>query len=121
MPRVCVLDPDADLVHHLRDIGRCRRLDGWACYHAELDVLDLDGHEVGVVGRAVRAPLAVLVAEQLVASGCELVISVTSAGRVGADPRAGFMLLERAVREGMAGPVGESGGTYFNNLFDFLK
>jgi uridine phosphorylase len=99
VPRLCLLDPDGDIVRHLRDAGRARRLDSWACYHTELDVFDLDGRGVGVVGCAVGAPFAVLVAEQLVASGCELVISVTSAGRVGTDARGGFMLIERAVRD----------------------
>jgi hypothetical protein len=89
VPRFCLLDPDGDIGRHLRDAGRARRLDNWACYHTELDVFDLDGRAVGVVGCAVGAPYAVLVAEQLVASGCELVISITSAGRVGADARAG--------------------------------
>ena len=99
VPRVCLLDPDGDIVRHLRDTGRARRLDSWACYHTELDVFELGGREVGVVGCAVGAPFAVLVAEQLAASGCDLVISVTSSGRVGADPRGGFMLIERAVRD----------------------
>src|SRR4051812_48860491 len=62
VPRLCLLDPDGDIVRHLRDAGRARRLDNWACYHTELDVFDLDGREVGVVGCAVGAPFAVLVA-----------------------------------------------------------
>jgi len=45
--------------------------------------LDLDGlGELGIVGWAVGAPFAVLVAEQLFASGCRLLISVTSAGQI---------------------------------------
>ena len=99
VPKVCLLDPDGDIVRHLRSVGRARRLDSWACYHTELDVFGLDGREVGVVGCAVGAPFAVLVADQLVASGCELVISITSAGRVGTDASGGFMLIERAVRD----------------------
>jgi len=99
VPRVCLLDPDGDIVRHLRGAGRARRLPSWACYHTELDVFDLEGREVGVVGCAVGAPFAVLVAEQLAASGCDLVVSVTSAGRVAADGQGGFMLIERAVRD----------------------
>src|SRR5215472_2232642 len=70
----------------LREARRQRRLplvavhEGWACYHTELLAFDLDGvGEVGIVGCAVGAPFAVLVAEQLFASGCRLLISVTSA------------------------------------------
>ena len=99
VPRVCLLDPDGDIVRHLRAAARARPLASWACYHTELDVFDLAGRDVGVVGCAVGAPFAVLVAEQLAESGCELVISVTSAGRVGTEARSGFMLIERAVRD----------------------
>jgi len=99
VPRVCLLDPDGDIVRHLRATGRALPQPSWACYHTELDVFDLEGREVGVVGCAVGAPFAVLVAEQLAASGCELVVSVTSAGRVGMEARSGFVLIERAVRD----------------------
>jgi uridine phosphorylase len=99
VPRICLLDPDGDIVRHLRRVGRARTLDCWACYHTELVVFDLDGRETGVVGCAVGAPFAVLVAEELAASGCELVISVTSAGQVRAGGMGGFMLIQRAVRD----------------------
>jgi len=45
-------------------------------------VTDLDAVEVGVVDTAVGAPFAVLVAEQLDASGAEMVVSVSSAGQI---------------------------------------
>ncbi len=98
VPRTCVLDPDGDIVRYLRATGAARRSASWACYHTELDEFDLASGELGVVGGAVGAPFAVLVAEQLRASGCGLVISVTSAGRVGTE-RSGFMLIERALRD----------------------
>ena len=41
-----------------------------------------DKIRLGVVGFAVGAPFAVLVAEELFASGCELLISMTSAGQI---------------------------------------
>jgi len=62
--------------------------------------LDLDGHEIGVVGCAVGASFAVLVAEEMFASGCELLISVTSSGQItpqGAPPY--FILIDRALRD----------------------
>ena len=79
VPEICVLDPDGDVVRHLNRTGGGRSHEGWACYHTELLAFDLDGiGEVGIVGCAVGAPFAVLVAEQLFASGCRFLISVTS-------------------------------------------
>ena len=70
VPSVCLLDPDGDIVNHLRRSGRARQLPSWACYRTELDVFDLDGREIGIVGRVVGASFAVLVAEELTACGC---------------------------------------------------
>lgn len=101
VPAIGVLDPDGDLVEHLRRTGRARRSPGWACYHTVLHEFDLaDGTVAGVVGCAVGAPFAVLVAEQLFASGCRLLVSVTSAGRIadlGEPPFA--VLIDRALRD----------------------
>ena len=53
-----------------------------------------------MVGCAVGAPFAVLVAEQLFASGCRLLISMTSAGRLAElRPPPYFILIERALRD----------------------
>jgi len=100
VPEVCLLDPDGDIVRHLRATGQATEHPGWACYHTTLWVFDLDGSEVGVIGCAVGASFAVLLAEQLLASGCELLISVTSAGSITAvaDPPY-FVLIDRALRD----------------------
>jgi hypothetical protein len=82
VPAVCLLDPDGDIVRYLKRSGRGHKHEGWACYHTEMWITDVDGLEIGVVGMAVGAPFAVLVAEQLAVSGARLTISVTSAGRV---------------------------------------
>src|SRR5579883_2333893 len=74
VPAVCALDPDGDIVRTLRSDRRSRRCPGWACYHTEMDVTDHDGVTIGIIGLAVGAPFAVLVAEQLFASGCQLLI-----------------------------------------------
>ncbi len=60
------------------------------------------GDEVvlGIIGGAVGGPFAVLLAEQLFASGCELLVSITSAGQivpVGAPPY--FVFIEQALRD----------------------
>ncbi|MGH7123939.1 MAG: hypothetical protein ACREFI_06165, partial [Stellaceae bacterium] len=36
VPPVCILDPDGDIVRHLRATGIARRHSDWACYHTEL-------------------------------------------------------------------------------------
>lgn len=100
VPPVCLLDPDGDIVRHLRRTGRSKPFEGWPCYHTELDVFSLAGREVGIVGRVVGASFAVLVAEQLFASGCRLLISLTSAGQIvasGALPY--FIIIDRALRD----------------------
>jgi len=101
VPRICVLDPDGDIVRRLRASGAGRPHEGWACYHSDLVTFALDGvGEVGVVGCAVGASFAVLVAEQLFASGCRLLISVTSAGQIAEiGPTPYFVLIDRALRD----------------------
>ena len=82
VPPICVLDPDGDLVEHLHATDRAYRHATWACYHTVLDTFVEDGMEFGIVGRAVGASFAVLVAEELFASGCQLLLSITSAGQI---------------------------------------
>lgn len=103
VPAACLLDPDGDIVAHLTRTGSARPHPGWACYHTELIVFDLPGvpHPVGAIGRAVGGPFAVLIAEQLFASGCRLLVSVTSAGRISTELPAAphLVLIERALRD----------------------
>ncbi len=99
VPEICLLDPDGDLFRHLKDSG-AKRNPHWACYHTELFELDKAGETIGVVGCAVGASFAVLIAEELFASGCRLLISVTSAGQIvaaGTPPY--FVLIDRALRD----------------------
>lgn len=100
VPTVCLLDPDGDVVRHLQRHGLATEHPGWACYHTTLHTFDLGGTEVGIVGCAVGAPFAVLIAEQLAASGCELVVSITSSGSITpvVDPPH-FVLIDRALRD----------------------
>ena len=120
VPEICLLDPDGDVVRQLRRAGRARASPGWACYHTTLDEFDAGpGHpnsgqadperpvpeRLGVVGCAVGAPFAVLVAEQLFASGCRFLVSITSAGQITpAGPPPYFVLIDQALRdEGTSG------------------
>ena len=100
VPAICILDPDGDIVRRLRKEGRSKPFDGWPCYHTQLDASTLAGKPVGIVGCAVGAPFAVLIAEELFASGCRLLLSVTSAGQIvpaGSTPY--FIIIDRALRD----------------------
>jgi uridine phosphorylase len=100
VPAVCVLDPDGDIVRHLLATDRARRDRVWACYHTDLHKFEHHGREYGIVGCAVGASYAVLVAEQLFASGCELLISITSSGQIKPlGPPPYFILIDRALRD----------------------
>jgi uridine phosphorylase len=100
VPTICILDPDGDLVEYLHETDRAYRHATWACYHTVLDTFEFDGIEYGIVGRVVGASFAVLVAEELFVSGCQLLISITSAGQIislGKPPY--VVLIEHALRD----------------------
>jgi len=100
VPSICILDPDGDIVRRLRQTGQAQSFAGWPCYHTELYRFSLGGQAVGIVGCVVGAPFAVLVAEELFASGCRLLVSITSAGQitpVGKPPY--FVIIDRALRD----------------------
>ena len=100
VPAICVLDPDGDIVQHVCDQHGARRSTAWACYHTQLWEWQADGVTYGVVGSAVGASFAVLIAEQLFASGCEVLISIASAGQITpAAPPPYTILVERALRD----------------------
>ena len=100
VPALCVLDPDGDLVDYLCATGQARPHPHWACYHTTLFTWEQDGIEIGIIGRAVGASFAVLVAEELFASGCQLLISITSAGQLFEVAQPPYIvLIERALRD----------------------
>ena len=99
VPEVCLLDPDGDLVRFVQATRQGRRSATWACYHTELWETEVEGRTVGIIGNAVGAPFAVLVAEEVFASGGKLLVSVTSAGQL--DPTLPLpctLLVQRALR-----------------------
>ncbi len=100
VPKICLLDPDGDIVRCLLADNRAVKCPFWACYHSDLYLFELEGFQIGVLGCAVGASFAVLVAEELFASGCELLLSITSAGQITAlrDPPY-FVLIEKALRD----------------------
>ncbi|MBI4558136.1 MAG: nucleoside phosphorylase [Candidatus Hydrogenedentes bacterium] len=99
-PEICVLDPDGDIVRHLLRKGEATRDLSWACYHTDLYRFSVGEAQLGIIGCAVGGPFAVLVAEQLFVSGCELLVSITSAGQilpVRKPPY--FVLIDKALRD----------------------
>jgi uridine phosphorylase len=100
IPAICLLDPDGDITAFVERERGAVKSASWACFHTELWEWDEHGSRFGIVGRAVGAPFAVLIAEQLFVSGCELLISVTSAGAIAEGlPKPSYMLIEKALRD----------------------
>lgn len=100
VPEICVLDPDGDILRTLVRAERTRRCADWACYHTDLYEFEHAAERFGIIGCAVGASFAVLLAEQLFASGCRLLVSMTSAGQLiqrGRLPY--FILIDRALRD----------------------
>jgi uridine phosphorylase len=100
VPPGCLLDMDGELVERLVGSGRAAMDPAWPCFHTRLFRWWTGDTEIGVVGGTVGAPFAVLVAEELFASGCEALVSIASAGLVATDTRPPFfVLVERALRD----------------------
>lgn len=100
VPEICILDPDGDIVRQLRETGQAERDSTWPGYHTDLYRFERNGQTYGIIGCAVGASFAVLVAEQLFAAGCEFLLSITSSGQI--QPREDppyFVLIERALRD----------------------
>jgi uridine phosphorylase len=100
VPAVCILDPDGDMMRRLRKEARSKPFEGWPCYHTQLDAFAMAGQTVGIIGCAVGAPFAVLIAEELFASGCRFLLSLTSAGQITrSGPTPYFVIINRALRD----------------------
>lgn len=100
IPTVCILDPDGDIASQLISTGQATLHPHWACYHTKLYSFIHDGMAYGIIPHVVGASFAVLVAEELFVSGCQLLISMTSAGQIvpmGQPPY--FVLIEKALRD----------------------
>jgi uridine phosphorylase len=100
IPEICILDPDGDILRALRRQGRAALSPAWACYHTDLYEFDEGPEHFGIIGCAVGASFAVLLAEQLFVSGCRFLISVTSAGQILAQGQTPyFVVIDRALRD----------------------
>lgn len=100
IPPVCILDPDGDIVDYLLRSGKAKLNNCWACYHTSLYAFTQDDIELGIIGCVVGSSFAVLIAEQLFVSGCELLISVTSSGVIKkVRDSVSYILIKEAIRD----------------------
>ena len=58
VPRICVLDPDGDIVRYIRETGRAVRSPVWARNHTEMWETTVDALRIEIIGNAVGAPFA---------------------------------------------------------------
>jgi uridine phosphorylase len=96
VPEVCILEFDGDLTDHLVQSKAVFSWGNWACFHTPMFALEVDGKSCGIVPRAIGGSYAVLVAEQLLASGARMVIGLTSAGRVSPSLRIPSLVIATA-------------------------
>ena len=82
VPEVCILEFDGDLTDHLVQNNTVFAWRDWACFHTPMFALEVGDRPCGIVPRAIGGSYAVLVAEQLLASGARMIVGLTSAGRV---------------------------------------
>ena len=100
VPAICLLDPDGDTTDYLIGSRQAEQHPFWACYHTRLYRFAHESLELGIIPYAVGSSFAVLVAEELFASGCRLLISVSSAGQIiPLAPPPYFILIETALRD----------------------
>jgi nucleoside phosphorylase len=100
IPDVCVLEFDGDLTDALILTGAATPCDAWACFHTTMFSLQVDGAWFGLIPRTIGGPYAVLIAEQLRASGAKVILGLTSAGRVKPElPIPSIVVVTGAVRD----------------------
>ena len=82
VPGVCILEFDGDITDYLAQSRAVFPWQNWACFHTPMFALEVNGKACGIVPRSIGGSYAVLVAEQLLASGARVIVGLTSAGRV---------------------------------------
>jgi len=100
VPKICVLEFDGDLTDWLVRERLALPFPAWPCFHTSMYRAECDGIGIGIVARTIGGPYAVLVAEQLAAAGAQLIVGLTSAGRVSADlPLPCLVVASSAIRD----------------------
>jgi uridine phosphorylase len=100
VPPVCILEFDGDLTDWLISTGAAKPWKSWACFHTTMHALEVEGMPCGIVPRTIGGPYAVLIAEQLKACGAQVVLGLTSAGRVAPSvPVPSLVVATAAIRD----------------------
>lgn len=100
VPPLCILEFDGDLTDWLIEQGSAKPVRPWPCFHTTMFALTVEGVECGIIPRTIGGPYAVLIAEQLAACGTQLIVGLTSAGRVAPDlPLPCLLVITGAVRD----------------------
>ena len=100
VPPICILDFDGDLTDWLVKTGIAHPYPAWACFHTTMYSFEVDGTVCGIIARTIGGPYAVLVAEQLRASGAHVLLGLTSAGRVSPSlPVPSLVVATSAIRD----------------------
>jgi len=100
VPPICILEFDGDLTDWLISTGVVKPWNSWACFHTAMHTFEVDGTPCGIVPRTIGGPYAALIAEQLKSSGAQVVLGLTSAGRVAASvPVPSLVVAISAIRD----------------------
>jgi hypothetical protein len=79
---LCVREFDGDCTGWLVATVHAKKRLPWACFHTSMETVEVDGDCFGLIARTIGGPTAVLVAEQLAASGARVNLGLSSAGQV---------------------------------------
>ena len=100
VPSLCFLDFDGDLTDWLVGHGQAKPFQSWPCFHTAMFAIKVEGITCGIIPRTIGGPYAVLVAEQLAATGSELIVGLTSAGRISPElPLPCLVVVTGAIRD----------------------
>lgn len=100
IPSLCILEFDGDLTDWLVGQELAKPFKSWACFHTTMFSTQIEGLSCGIIPRTIGGPYSVLIAEQLAAAGVELILGLTSAGRLSpALPLPCLVLPTSAIRD----------------------
>ena len=100
VPPICILEFDGDLTDWLIATGTAKPWTSWACFHTTMHTLEVEGTACGIVPRTIGGPFAALIAEQMKSSGTQVILGLTSAGRVAASvPVPSLVVATKAIRD----------------------
>ncbi|MBK5293852.1 MAG: nucleoside phosphorylase [Acidobacteriia bacterium] len=100
IPPLCILEFDGDLTDWLVEQRIAKPYESWACFHTTMFALEVAGVTCGIIPRTIGGPYAVLIAEQLAITGAQLIVGLTSAGRVSPElPLPCLVVASSAIRD----------------------